>query len=121
MTFSILLNLIGLLLIIFIIWWFIFSKPKPIRSFQDSVTILVENGVYSPAAISAKINQPITLVFVRKDHASCAEYVVFSEIDQSYQLPLNTPFSITITPNKKGKIEFTCQMGMYRGYLIVDN
>ncbi len=116
---TILINLIGLFLIAAIIWWFWFSKPSIAIMQANIIDIFVKDGVYQPASIQGKINQPLTLRFIRKDASPCAEFVIFNTLNISRSLPINTPTDITLTIEKAGKYEFTCQMGMYRGHLII--
>jgi len=59
------------------------------------------------------------LRFIRKDVTPCSEWVIFHGLDISQTLAVNQPTDITIKPEQIGTFEFTCQMGMYRGQLIV--
>lgn len=115
----IIVNIIGLLMIGFVIWWFWFSKPRVFSSSSDVINILVKDGVYQPARIRVKLHHPLTLRFTRQDPSACAEFVVFDALNISKQLPLHQPVDIQLTLEKSGEYEFTCQMGMYRGKLIV--
>jgi plastocyanin domain-containing protein len=117
---SLFINLICLVLIILIVWWFWLSKSKPPSSeVKKLIEIYVKNGVYQPATISAKANKPIILRFIREDASPCAEIVVFSSLNISQQLPIHKPTDINLNIKNAGQYEFTCQMGMYRGMLIV--
>jgi len=82
--------------------------------------IVVDSGVYEPAVIHAKAGEKITLRFIRKDSSPCAEKVLFNDLDISADLSVDEPYDLTFTPEKKGEFEFTCQMAMYRGKLIVE-
>lgn len=117
---TLLVNVIGLLLIGGIVWWFWGSEssPAPIQS-GSIAEIKVKDGVYQPAHIEAKANQPLTLRFIREDATPCAEVVIFSALNISQVLPMNKPVDIAIQVKNPGVYEFTCQMGMYRGKLIV--
>lgn len=115
-----LVNLFGLVLIGLIAWWFWLSKPKArAATGAQPVDILVDNGVYAPARIEVAAGKPVTLTFLRKDPSPCAEKVLFDDLGVSADLPLNRPVTVTVTPAKPGEYEFTCQMRMYRGRLIV--
>jgi len=85
-----------------------------------SIDITIEGGVYKPNLIHAKLGQPIRMRFTRKDPSRCAESVIFKDFDCVESIPLNEPKTINIIPDKAGTYEFTCEMGMYRGKLIVE-
>ena len=89
-------NLIGILLIIFIIGWFWFSHQKSVRINNTLISIEVKNGVYSPSRIEMSAHQEIILEFLRKDASSCSEYVVFDTLNIHAQLPLNKKHKIFI-------------------------
>lgn len=114
-----LVNLLGLGLMAAIVWWFWLSRGEVAKHSGDSVDILVDDGVYTPSRIEAMINQPITLRFLRKDASPCAEQVIFDDFDISAELPVDKYREITLTPQEKGEYDFTCQMQMYRGTLVV--
>ena len=115
----ILFNLIGILLIAFVIWWFWLSKPKLVQAKQDIVPIVVKDGVYSPARIEASSTKPITLEFLRQDSTSCSEYLMMEQLDIYEQLPLNKKHRIALGQLAPGTYSFTCQMKMYAGELII--
>lgn len=114
-----LINLAGVVVIGLIAWWFWRSHPKTQRvTDAGSIEILVENGVYTPARIEVPAGKPAVLRFLRKDPSPCAEKVLFDTLGVSAELPLGKPVMLTLTPDKPGEYEFTCQMRMYRGTLI---
>lgn len=118
---GILINLIGVLLIAFIIWWFwLYKKQSEATIEGNSIDIVVDSGVYEPSVIHAKLGQEITLRFIRKDSNPCSEKVLFNDLDVNADLPIGEPYNLTFTPTEKGEYEFTCQMAMYRGKLIVE-
>lgn len=118
---SVFVNLIGILLIAFIVWWFWIYKAKSQANAQgDKIDIIVDAGVYEPSVIRAQLGKPITLSFLRKDTNPCAEKVLFDGLDLSADLQVDKPYELSFTPGKKGEFEFTCQMAMYRGKLVVE-
>ena len=113
-------NIVSLALILFVIWWFWLTKKKQtVTTGQDVIEIKVAAGVYTPDVIQVKLGKPITLRFIRSDETSCAAVVIFADFNKSAELPVGQPYDLKITPDKKGEFDFTCQMGMYRGKLIV--
>lgn len=116
----VLLNLGGVALIAAIVWWFWLAKPHARRATPGgAVEILVEGGAYQPAHIEASLGRPLTLRFTRKDPTPCAEKVIFSDFGVSRDLPVGEAEELVLLPDRRGTFEFTCQMGMYRGRLIV--
>jgi len=118
---NLIINLIGISLIALIIWWFWLAKrQKPSEIIEHSIDIIVDKGVYTPSAITTTVGDTITLRFLRKDPSPCAAVVLCTELGIGEELPLNQPHSITITPRTPGEFEFTCEMAMYRGQIIVE-
>ncbi len=114
-------NIAGILLIAFIVWWFWIYKNLPVAvAGSTAVDIVVDAGIYSPSVIHAEVGKPLTLRFLRKDGNPCSEKVIFGDLNVSADLPLNIPHEVRLTPKSKGEFEFTCQMAMYRGKLIVE-
>ncbi|MAK42650.1 MULTISPECIES: cupredoxin domain-containing protein [unclassified Spongiibacter] len=112
-------NLLGILLIALIVWWFWLYKPQAVSADKNTVTIVVDNGTYEPSRIRLVAGQDTTLRFLRKDASPCAATVVFADFDISEELPLNKSKDISLPPLASGEYPFTCQMQMYRGVLIV--
>jgi len=111
-------NGLGLLFVVGIVWWFWLSHSGSVVS-GNIIEIKVKDGIYQPANIEVKADQPLTLRFIREDATPCAEIVTFSELNISKSLPLDQGVDIEIRVKNPGTYEFTCQMGMYRGKLVV--
>lgn len=112
-------NSIAAVLIIFVAWWFFGSQPAVELASETSITVLVKDGVYQPSYIQIPVGKEFILRFVRYDTAPCASTVQFSQLNLAYQLPIKTVTEIKLPPQAAGEIDFTCQMGMYRGKIIV--
>lgn len=112
-------NAVGLILIVTIIWWFWISKPKSLVAKKETIEIIVDNGVYTPSRIEIPLGQTLHLRFLRKDPNPCAEKVVFADFDLTENLPLEQAVDVQLTPTRAGEFDFTCQMQMYRGTLVV--
>ena len=114
------LNIVIVLLILFIIFWFWIYKPKTFTKVEaGEIEIYVENGVYKPDTILAKVGQPLSIHFILKDDTPCASTVIFSDFNISKELSKAHPETIELTLDKPGEFGFACPMGMYRGKLIV--
>lgn len=116
---AVLINLLALVLIGFIVWWFWLAKPKHVQAGQKTIDVIVDAGVYAPASIEVKRGQAVVLNFIRRDASPCAEKVVFADLGVSAELPLHESKKIELKLDDAGEFDFTCQMGMYRGKLIV--
>ena len=112
-------NVAGILLIGFIVWWFWRARPRPAAVREAGpIRIVVESGVYTPSAIVVPAGRPVTLQFLRKDPSPCAEQVRFDDLGVAAELPIGSPRDVTLPPVPAGEHEFTCQMRMYRGRLV---
>ena len=117
---ALLVNAAGFVLLALIVWWFWLSKPKSRRAEGKlPIEIIVENGVYTPSVIETPAGKPLSLRFLRKDPSPCAEKVLFDALGVSADLPVGKPVDLTVQPPAPGEYEFTCQMRMYRGTLVV--
>ena len=114
-------NVLGVLLIVLIVWWFWMYKPKAVMADKQAVTVIVDGGSYTPSRIQLEVGEITTLQFIRKDPSPCAATVVFSDLDISEELPLNKIKTINVPALSVGRYSFTCQMKMYRGELIVES
>lgn len=84
---------------------------------QDvTITVLRE---YRPNVVKVVQGVPVRMRFVREEDTPCSGRVIFSGIGIDRRL---LPFSETLiefVPEIVGEFLFTCEMGMYRGWLIV--
>ena len=115
----ILINLIGLMLIGLIIWWFWLYKGQSQTVGDKPATILVKDGSYQPSRLTLSPGQSATLVFRREDASPCAEQVLFPTLDICETLPLGKTVQLQLPPLASGTYPFHCQMQMYRGELLV--
>ena len=113
-------NILGLLLIALIVWWFWLYKPREVSVSEGAITVTVEDGTYQPSRIKLPAGQPATIQFLRKDASPCAGTVLFSDFEISEELPLNQFKTIVLPAMEKGEYAFSCQMQMYRGSLLVE-
>ena len=112
-------NLLGVLCIALIIWWFWLYKPESIILESNQSLIVLESGIYSPAHLTVQANKPTRLTFLRKDASPCAESVLIPDLDISQVLPLDKLTSVQLPALKAGEYPFHCQMQMYRGVITV--
>jgi len=77
-------------------------------------------GGYWPSVVFARAGRPLRLIFRREETAPCSERVVFPAFGKSAMLPPYEDVTVELLPKEPGEYEFTCQMGMLRGRLIVE-
>lgn len=86
----------------------------------DASTVRVRvKGGYQPATITARVGEPLRIVFSRQETAPCSEHVVFPAFGKSAMLPAFEDVTLELVPERAGEYEFTCQLGMLRGRLVV--
>lgn len=114
----------GIALIIGIGWFFWGPRKSGSRAtlassgYQEAM-ILVKGG-YTPDIIVVQHGKPVRLNFRREESAACSEMVVFGDFGKSAKLPQGEVVPVEFVPEKAGEYEFSCQMGMLRGKLIVE-
>lgn len=125
MTLSqVLVTVAGIALIAAIVWFFWLKRATGTRAAMTSsgyqeTTILVKDGVYTPDTIVVEHGKPVRLTFRREEATPCSATVLFDAFAKSAQLPQGQPVAIELMPDQPGRFGFACQMGMYRGTLIV--
>lgn len=113
-------NLLGLLLIAAIVWWFwLYHRPERATSDAGAIEIRVDGGVYIPDRIRIPADRATRLRFLRQDPSPCAATVIFEGLNLSAELPLNEVRELVVGPAAPGTYPFCCQMNMYRGTLEV--
>ena len=117
-------DVVGLALIGSIVWFFWLVKTKGVKAaltsggYQEQM-VLVKGG-YTPDVIVVERGKPVRLNFVRQESASCSEMVLFPAFNKSASLPEGETVPVEFLPKDAGEYEFQCQMGMFRGTIIVE-
>ena len=121
---QILVTVAGLAAAAFVAWFFWLKRTPGVRAstvsdgYQEQM-ILVKGG-YTPDTIRVSAGRPVRLLFRREETAACSEQVVLADFGRSAQLPTGTVVPIEFMPGDPGEHEFTCQMGMIRGRIVVE-
>lgn len=121
---NILVLLGGVVLIGGIAWFFWGPRKSGLRAaatssgYQEAM-ILVKGG-YTPDVIIVQHGKPVRFNFRREETAACSEMVIFNDFGKSAHLPTGETVPVEFLPEKPGEYEFSCQMGMLRGKLIVE-
>jgi plastocyanin domain-containing protein len=114
----------GLIAIVTIAWFFWgprrggFRVPVASSGYQEAM-ILVKGG-YTPDVVVVQHGRPVRLNFRREESAVCSEMVIFGDFHKSATLPEGKIVPIELLPEEPGEYEFACQMGMFRGTLVVE-
>jgi len=87
------------------------SSPRTVR-------VRVRGG-YEPAVLRASVGEALRIVFSREETASCSERVLFPAFGKSAMLPPFEDVALELVPERAGEYEFTCQLGVLRGRLLV--
>ena len=117
-------DVVGLALIAFIAWFFWLVKTKGVRAaltsggYQEQM-VLVKGG-YTPDVIVVERGKPVRLNFVRQESASCSEMVLLPTFNKSARLPEGQTVPVEFLPIEPGEYELACQMGMFRGNVVVE-
>jgi plastocyanin domain-containing protein len=84
-----------------------------------TVRISVGASSYDPASVSAKVGEPLTLIFRRTTDEGCGHKLVIPSQNIEKDLPLNQDVEVTFTPREAGNLRFTCGMDMFDGSIVV--
>lgn len=121
---QIIVTLGGVAVISFIGWFFWLKRTVGVRAavvsdgYQEQM-ILVKGG-YTPDTIRVAAGRPVRLLFRRDETAACSEQVVLPDFGKSATLPTGRVVPVEFISGEPGRHEFTCQMGMLRGQIIVE-
>jgi len=121
---NVLVTALGLALIGGIVWFFWGPRKEGYRAavtssgYQEAM-VLVKGG-YAPDTIVVRAGKPVRLSFRREESSACSEMVVFGDFGRSAKLPEGELVPVELLPKEPGTYEFTCQMGMLRGRLVVE-
>ena len=121
---QIIITLGGLAVISFIAWFFWLKRTVGVRAtvvsdgYQEQM-ILVKGG-YTPDTIRVASGRPVRLLFRREETAACSEQVVLPDFGKSASLPTGQVVPVEFLAREPGTHEFTCQMGMLRGQIVVE-
>ncbi len=114
----------GLALVVGIAWFFWGPRTGGYRAsvassgYQEAL-VLVKGG-YTPDLIVVQHGKPVRLNFRREESDACSEMVIFSDFGKSARLPEGETVAVEFLPDKPGEYAFSCQMGMFRGKLVVE-
>ncbi len=113
----------GLAAIVWVLWYFLWSRgpavAAAVRSGVQEVRVTVKGG-YTPDTIVVRAGKPVRLQFYRDETAECSERVVFEAFGVNRPLPPFQTTSIEFLPEQPGEYPFRCGMSMLKGVLVVE-
>ena len=89
------------------------SAPGQVRRIHVS-------GGYRPSEVHVRAGEPARLIFRREETAPCSERVVFPDFGMSVMLPPYQDVAVDLPASEPGAHEFTCEMEMLHGRVVVD-
>lgn len=89
------------------------------QTVSQNVEIFITSSGYSPNYVTVKEGSPVTVRLTSKDAFSCASAFRIPSLGIRKNLQPNESTTFSFTPKGKGRIPFTCSMGMYRGVIEV--
>ena len=97
-------------------------RDGPVRNGDRALvkTRVRVRGGYEPETVYARVGEPVAIVFRREETAPCSEQVIFPVLGKSAMLPAYEDVTVELTPPGPGEYEFTCQLGILRGRLVVE-
>lgn len=90
-----------------------------IENGTQSAKITITPRGYSPNYLKVKQGVPLNLSLESKDAYNCAAAFRIPSLKLGKNVQPNTTELLQFTPKEKGKIAFTCSMGMYTGTIEV--
>lgn len=94
-------------------------SAAPRRPEPATVRVRVRGG-YQPAVVHGRVGEPLRIVFSREETSACSEHVLFPAFGKSAMLPPFEDVAVELVPERAGEFEFTCQLRMLRGRVVVD-
>lgn len=97
------------------------SDDAVIKNGVQTATITVNNGGYTPQAITLKKGVPVRLTLRTNNVQSCSRAFTIPALNIQKLLPVTGDTVIEFTPKTLGALTFSCSMGMYTGIFNIIN
>lgn len=86
---------------------------------SQNIDILITSNGYAPNYFRVKKGEPVNINLTSKNAYSCALAFRIPSLGIAKNLKSNDNQILTFTPQKSGKLSFSCSMGMYTGIIEV--
>jgi plastocyanin domain-containing protein len=113
---------VAVLLIIFVNWFFLGPKGRPVAAAAASpggivdVNVLVEGG-YTPSSIEVPAGSRVRMTLDRREDNPCSDEIVIPDFQIRKSLTAHAKTTVEFTATA-GRHEFSCGMGMLHGAII---
>ncbi|MCX6791468.1 MAG: sulfite exporter TauE/SafE family protein [Candidatus Gottesmanbacteria bacterium] len=96
------------------------NSASVIGGVQD-VSITVRSNGYTASATTIKRGVPVRLTLVTDNTQGCVRAFTIPEFNISKVLPVTGTETLEFTPQKTGRLAYSCSMGMYTGAFTVED
>ncbi len=86
---------------------------------QQTGVITVTSGSYEPANLALEAGVPTTLIFRSQDAFGCVTALVIPALGIQTVLPENGDTTLDLGTAQRGRIDYSCSMGMYSGTITI--
>jgi plastocyanin domain-containing protein len=77
-------------------------------------------GEFTPASVMLKAGQPARLHFRRGDKPTCADEIVFPDLNIRKKIAANQTVTIDVPAQQARTLNFVCGMDMMKGSVVVE-
>jgi len=102
-------------------YWKVATVPASVTNGIQEITIRVTSGGYTASANKIKKGIPVRLTLVTDNTLGCSRAFTIPDLGISKVLPVTGSQTIEFTPQKVGRLGYSCSMGMYTGQFTVVN
>lgn len=95
------------------------TKETTVQDGKQVVDMVVNNG-WNPNTIKAKADLPTTINLDVQQAGGCVSALVFQSLNTGVQLQSGSKQTLELPALKAGTYQFSCQMGMINGSLVVE-
>lgn len=94
------------------------GPPRRINYSEGCAWVRIR-GAFFPDLIEARSGERLRVVFRREETAPCSEQVVIASLGKSVTLPPFEDVAVDLGPLAPGEHEFSCELGVLRGRIVV--
>jgi plastocyanin domain-containing protein len=88
-------------------------------SSPGKIEMKVTRNGFEPAVVRVAKGKPVELIITRTTDETCATEIVIPDAGLNVPLPLGKPVTVRLTPQREGRMKFSCAMGMFGGTIDV--